>query len=247
MLEALIGSGHLRQVLCLGAHCDDIEIGCGATLMRLLRDHPETRVHWAVLSSSPVRAAEARRSAAVWLGDDPGGRHEIEILEFRNGFFPWLGEPLKEWFEQLKARVSPELILTHHREDLHQDHRMVAELTWNTFRDALVLEYEIPKFDAGLPPPNAYVPATREDAMRKAQLLPELFASEAGKHWFDPDLFLGLMRLRGMECVAPEGLAEAFHLRKVRLGFGAGRTPAWPQAEDAPNRNFVTSEGAAMA
>lgn len=219
MLEALLPPQGLRTVLALGAHCDDIEIGCGATLMRLLREHPGVRVHWAVLSSNPVREAEARRSAAAWLGDVEGGGHVVEIETFRNGHFPWVGADIKAWFEALKGRVQPDLILTHDREDRHQDHRTVGELTWNTFRNHLVLEYEIPKYDGGLPAPNLYVPVTRDDARRKAELLVRHFGSEANKHWFSEDLFLGLMRLRGIECVAPDGMAEGFHARKLTLGF----------------------------
>ena len=217
MLDLTPSAGGLRSVLCLGAHCDDIEIGCAATLLRLRREHPSTRFHWVVLASNPKRAAEARRSAELILGDSNG--HTVEILEFRNGFFPYIGGAIKDYFESLKARVDPDLVFTHYRDDLHQDHRVVAELSWNTFRNHLMLEYEIPKYDGGLGAPNLFVPATRADGQRKADLLMQCFASESNKQWFTPDTFLGLMRLRGIECAAPEGLAEAFYSRKLTVGF----------------------------
>jgi LmbE family N-acetylglucosaminyl deacetylase len=229
MLEAMLAHTPLQSVLVLGAHCDDIEIGCGATLLRLLREQPGLRLHWVVLSSDARRASEARQSAQLWLGKEDARSHQVEVLQFRNGFFPWLGAELKEWFEALKERVSPDLILTHHREDQHQDHRTVAELTWNTFRDHLILEYEIPKVDAGLPAPNAYVAVSRADAQLKVKRLLDIYSSQSDKHWFDEELFFGLMRLRGMECRAAQGVAEAFHLRKLRLSLqGAALTPVTP-------------------
>jgi LmbE family N-acetylglucosaminyl deacetylase len=218
MLELSPAGANLRSVLCVGAHCDDIEIGCAATLLKLRREQPAARFHWLILASNPTRAAEARRSAQSILGD--GGGHTIEILEFRNGFFPYDGGAIKERFETLKSRVDPDLIFTHFRHDLHQDHRVVSELSWNTFRNHVILEYEIPKYDGGLGSPNLFVPATRADGARKAELLMQCFASESNKQWFTPDTFLGLMRLRGIECAAPEGLAEAFYSRKLTFGFG---------------------------
>jgi LmbE family N-acetylglucosaminyl deacetylase len=209
------GSRPLRSVLCVGAHCDDIEIGCGGTLLSLLSQNSELRVHWVVLSSTPVRAAEAQRSAERFLVD---ARHtEIIVKDFRTSFFPFMGEAIKDFFETLKERVSPDLILTHTRHDLHQDHRVVCELTWNTFRQHLILEYEIPKYDGDLGRPNMYVPVSAEQVERKIEYLLEYFPSQRDKHWFTRDMFLALMRIRGMESIAPSGLAEAFYCRKARL------------------------------
>lgn len=205
--------GPLR-VLCLGAHCDDIEIGCGGTLLALQERH-ELEISWVVFSSSEVRAAETERSAAAFIGEGPG--RSLRILEHRDGFLPYVGAAVKDDFESLKRRVSPDLVFTHTRADLHQDHRLVCELTWNTFRDHLVLEYEIPKWDGDLGQPNTFVVLEESLARRKAALLVEHYASQAGKRWFTEDLFLALMRLRGMECGAASGYAEAFTTRKLGL------------------------------
>ena len=206
------GAGPLR-VLALGSHADDIEIGCGATLLRLAAQR-ELDVHWVVLSATDERAAEARRSAEAFLGGAAGSHVAVE--SFRDAFFRYGGE-VKEYFEALKARVSPDLILTHHRSDLHQDHRIVAELTWNTFRDYLILEYEVPKYDGDRGSPNLFVHLDEATARRKAALLLDWFPSQRSKAWFTEDLFLALMRLRGMESGAPSGYAEAFYGRKVVL------------------------------
>ncbi|HEU6444849.1 MAG TPA: PIG-L deacetylase family protein [Gaiellaceae bacterium] len=204
------GSGPLR-VLAVGSHADDIEIGCGGTLLRLagLR---ELHVHWVVLSASEGRAAEARASAEAFLAGAAGS--QVAVEGFRDAFFRYGGE-VKEYFEALKSEVSPDLILTHHGSDLHQDHRLVAELTWNTFRDHLILEYEIPKYDGDLGSPNVFVHLDEETARRKAALLLESFPSQREKAWFTEDHFLALMRLRGMEAAAPSGYAEGFYGRKL--------------------------------
>jgi LmbE family N-acetylglucosaminyl deacetylase len=202
------------EILCVGAHCDDIEIGCGATLMRLAADRP-ARITMVVLSSTAARAAEARRSAALFLKDARNPRVYVE--SFRDGFLPADWRRVKEHFESLKRLPRPDVIFTHEARDLHQDHRMVNELTWNTFRDHLILEYEIPKYDGGLGQPNVYVPVTRALAMRKARNLLRCYASQRSKPWFSEELFLGLMRVRGVEANATSGYAEAFHGRKVVL------------------------------
>jgi LmbE family N-acetylglucosaminyl deacetylase len=204
------GEGPLH-VLALGSHADDIEIGCGATLLRLARLR-ELDVHWVVLSASEERAAEARASAEAFLAGAAGSRVRVE--GFRDAFFRYGGE-VKEYFEALKRDVTPDLILTHHGADLHQDHRLVAELTWNTFRDHLILEYEIPKYDGDLGTPNVFVHLDEETAHRKVALLLESFPSQRSKPWFTEDLFLALMRLRGMEAASPSGFAEAFYGRKL--------------------------------
>jgi LmbE family N-acetylglucosaminyl deacetylase len=199
--------GPRLRVLAIGSHADDIEIGCGGTLLRLRETAPELELHWIVLSADGRRADEARSSAAAF------GAH-IEVHGFRDAFFRY-GAEVKELFEELKGRVDPDLVLTHHEADRHQDHRLVAELTWNTFRDHLILEYEVPKYDADLGTPNVFFALDEEIARRKVALLRQSFPSQAEKRWFTDDLFMGLMRLRGVECNAPSGFAEAFHGRKL--------------------------------
>jgi len=198
------------SVLALGAHADDIEIGCGGLLLRLAAEVPVFELTWVVLSGQGERAAEARAGAAAF------GATTVEIEDFEDAFFKY-GREVKEHFERLKARVSPDLVLTHQGSDLHQDHRLVAELTWNTFRDQLILEYEIPKYDGDLGTPNAFVPLAEAHARRKIDALLRSFPSQASKPWFDESLFRALLRLRGMECRSPSGLAEAFYARKLVL------------------------------
>jgi LmbE family N-acetylglucosaminyl deacetylase len=208
-----VAAGAAPTVLALGAHADDIEIGCGGTLLRLAATYPELEVHWVVLSGSPERAAEARASAGSYLGGVV--KHRVITETFRDGFFPYEGSAVKEYFERLKGEVSPDLILTHRRGDLHQDHRLVAELTWNTFRNHLILEYEIPKYDGDLGAPNFFVALDDETCDRKTALLIEHFASQRDHAWFTEDLFRSLLRLRGMESNAPSGKAEAFYSHKA--------------------------------
>lgn len=201
-------------VLCLGAHCDDIEIGCGATLATLADRHARMRFHWLVLTSDERRAQETRAAAARLLGAD---RVEVEVHALRTSRLPQQWGDAKDRIEAVRARVSPSLVFTHRLEDRHQDHRTVAELTWNTFRDHLVLEYEIAKYEGDLAPPNLFVPVTEAAARLKARTLMDCFPSQSGRDWFDEDAFLGLMRVRGLECRAPERYAEAFHARKLIL------------------------------
>jgi LmbE family N-acetylglucosaminyl deacetylase len=210
--------GRPLSVLCLGAHSDDIEIGAGATLLAWMAGGARLSVYWAVLSAIGPRAAEARASASAFLSG--AAASEIELGEFKDGYFPHEGARIKTWFEDLKVRVTPDVILTHHGDDAHQDHREVARLTTNTFRDHLVLGYEIPKWDGDLGRPNVYMPVSEACIERKIELLMAHFASQRSKDWFDADTFRGLARLRGMECRAPERFAEAFHGRKIRLGLG---------------------------
>ena len=206
--------GRLR-VLALGCHSDDIEIGAGGTLLRLSASHPALDVRWVVFSARAERREEARASAEDLLAGVAAT--EVTLHEFRDGYFPYEGAQVKDVFEALKAGPAPDLILTHHRHDLHQDHRLVCELTWNTFRDHLVLEYEIPKYDGDLGRPNVFVPLAETHARRKVEVLMRHFRTQQNKHWFTEDLFLGLMRVRGMECRSPTGWAEAFHGPKVVL------------------------------
>ena len=207
--------GERFSVLCLGAHSDDIEIGAGATLLSLLERGVQLDVHWCVLSGGGIRDDEARKSAADFLAKAAGA--QIDVMSFRDGFFPEQGEAIKQWFESLKQRVDPDLILTHRRDDAHQDHRNVCQLTWNTFRDHQILEYEIPKWDGDIGQPNVYVPVSAAALERKIDLLISHFGSQRSKQWFDDETFRGLARIRGMECRAPERYAEAFFGRKLAL------------------------------
>jgi LmbE family N-acetylglucosaminyl deacetylase len=214
MLPLKIGrnvSSPLR-VLCVGAHSDDVEIGCGGTLLQLLAREKNVEVTWVVFSSNKERAREARSSAKLYLGQ--AKRQSVMVHSFRDGFFPFDGAKIKKQFETLKS-VKPDLIFTHNRKDAHQDHRVLAELTWNTFRNHLVLEYEIPKYDGDLGQPNLFVPLEKQFYERKVRCLMDAFATQRSKRWFQEETFLALMRLRGMECVAPSGYAEGFYCRKL--------------------------------
>jgi LmbE family N-acetylglucosaminyl deacetylase len=203
------------RILCLGAHSDDIEIGCGGTIIRLLQEHPRARIYWVVFSSGPKRDKEARKSATLFLR---GAKSPIvAIRDFRDSFFPAMTSEIKEFFEQLKAEFSPDLIFTHYRNDLHQDHRTICELTWNTFRNHMILEYEIPKYDGDLGSPNVFVPLERATCGRKVKHLLNSFKTQRDKQWFTRETFLALLRLRGVESKAPGGLAEGFYARKVTL------------------------------
>lgn len=213
-MTPLLSDGKAPQrILCLGAHADDIEIGCGATLLHLLAQQHPPRIRWVVFSADDVRSAEAKRSASLYLN----GSHDsqVEVLDFRDGFFPYCGSTLKDRFRTLRDDFVPDVIFTHYLEDRHQDHRLVADLTWNTFRDHLILEYEIPKFDGDLGRPNTYVSVSEHHCQTKVQYLHEAFPSQTSKPWFSQDTFLGLMRLRGIE--ARSDYAEAFYCRKMLL------------------------------
>jgi LmbE family N-acetylglucosaminyl deacetylase len=212
----VITPGDRLSLLCLGAHSDDIEIGVGATLLGLIERGVRLDVHWSVLSGIGEREQEARASAADFLSRAQSAK--IEVMSFQDGFFPEQGGPIKLWFEELKKRVDPDLIFTHSREDGHQDHRHVNRMTWNSFRDHWILEYEIPKWDGDLGHPNVYVPISANAMKQKVDLLISHFGSQRSKQWFDADTFFALARLRGMECRAPERYAEAFFGRKLLLG-----------------------------
>lgn len=201
-------------VLCLGAHSDDIEIGCGGTILRFVRQYPNCVFHWAVFSAAGVRAEEAQRGAVLFAGAKALKRPLLK--GFQDGFMPFAGVEVKTVFEELKI-ISPDLVFTHNRNDAHQDHRFLAELTWNTFRDHMILEYEIPKYDGDLGRPSVFVPLDSELCERKVQYLMDTFESQRSKRWFQPDTFFSLLRLRGMECNAPSGYAEAFYCRKLML------------------------------
>jgi LmbE family N-acetylglucosaminyl deacetylase len=202
------------KVLCLGAHSDDIEIGCGGTILRLVRQYPNCVFHWAVFSAAGVRAEEAQRGAVLFAGAKALKRPLLK--GFQDGFMPFAGVEVKTVFEELKI-ISPDLIFTHNRNDAHQDHRFLAELTWNTFRDHMILEYEIPKYDGDLGRPSVFVPLDSELCEKKVQYLMDTFESQRSKRWFQSDTFFSLLRLRGIECNAPSGYAEAFYCRKLML------------------------------
>ncbi len=208
--------GESLRLLCLGAHSDDIEIGAGGTILTWIGSGVRMHVTWCVLSATGSRAREAESSVAAYL--EGADSRDIRLGDFQDGFFPYEGAKVKDWIEKLKADVNPDVILTHRRGDAHQDHREINQITWNTFRDHLILEYEVPKWDGDLCQPNAYMPMTSSALERKIKLLETHFASQRGKDWFDPEIFSGLARLRGMECRAPERYAEAFIMRKGLLG-----------------------------
>lgn len=212
-MMALPLSTNVREVLFLGAHCDDIEIGCGATLAALARACPQVHLNIVIFSGDAVRAAETRAAIAQLLPQGMDCR--LDIHGFRDGFFPVEWPQIKERFEELKSRCNPDIVFTHHEHDRHQDHRAICELTWNTFRNHVLLEYEIPKYDGDMGRPNFFVPVSAELVQHKTSTLLGCFPSQAGKRWFTADLFSGLMRLRGMECNSPSGYAEAFHARKL--------------------------------
>lgn len=205
------GFGNIRRLLCLGAHSDDIEIGAGATISRILRENPDVTVTWCVLSGDDIRQEEARRGAQHMLGEP--SRHSLLLQRFTDAYFPEERQKIKQFYERALKSVDPDLILTHSRTDAHQDHRVVNELTWNTFRAHQIWEYEIPKWDGDLGQPNLYVPVDPADVDRKVTTLREAFASQRGKHWFDEETFRGLMRIRGLESNAR--YAEAFFARKL--------------------------------
>lgn len=206
----------VKRVLCLGAHSDDIEIGCGGTVLRMIEQSKNLEFYWLVFSSNPERAEEAERSANAFLRG--ARRKTVVVKSFRDGFLPYIGAPVKEIFEEIKKIFFPDVIFTHFREDLHQDHRMVCELTWNTFRNHFILEYEVPKYDADLCSPNFFVPLSNGQARRKVNGLIRYFGTQRSKQWFSENLFYSLMRLRSIEIAAPTKHAEAFHCRKALMG-----------------------------
>jgi len=210
------GDRSLRSALFLGAHCDDIEIGCGSTILRLVETNPDLEITWIIFSSNEVRAQEAALSFEKFLS--PLGKKDLEINEFQNGYFPYAGGEIKDYFEQLKTKVRPDVIFSHYKYDLHQDHRVIAELTWNTFRDHWILEYEIPKFDGGLGSPNLFVPASADHVKKKSDLLMTCYKTQIKRSWFSSSTFDALMRIRGIECNSESGYAEAFYSRKTVWG-----------------------------
>jgi LmbE family N-acetylglucosaminyl deacetylase len=215
VLSLALNNSRPLRLLCLGAHCDDIEIGCGGTLLKLAAAQHEMEVYWIVFSSDEQREKEALESANAFLANV--AKRKIVVHRFRDGFLPYFGGGVKELFEALKNDFSPDLVLTHYRHDLHQDHRLVSELTWNTFRNHLILEYEIPKYDGDFGSPNAFIPLDESLCRRKIDIIIGAFHSQTEKHWFSSELFSSILRIRGMEANAATGYAEGFYCRKVVL------------------------------
>lgn len=216
MLPLAIRNKPGLKVLCLGAHCDDIEIGCGGTILRLIQEHIDNIViHWVVYSSRPDREREAVKSAQAFLKRT---KHQtIVVHHFPDSFFPYSGAEIKKSLHQLSREFSPDLIFTHCRHDLHQDHRLISELTWNAFRDHLILEYEIPKYDGDLSTRNLFVPLTMSICRKKTSMILNFFKSQRDKGWFTEATFTSLLRLRGIECNSSSGYAEGFYCRKIVL------------------------------
>jgi LmbE family N-acetylglucosaminyl deacetylase len=225
-VQALIlgasGPNRALNILCIGAHCDDIEIGCGGTVITLQQRYRNCRIHWLVLTSGATRRKEAQRAANAFVAE--ANRGEIVICDLPDGHLPAHFTEVKAQFELTKKNVAPDLVLTHHAADMHQDHRLLSEVTWQTFRDHMIWEYEIPKYEGDLSTPNMYVPLTRAAAARKTRLIMKMFASQLSKSWFKAENLEALMRLRGLESRAPSGLAEAFHCRKLVFESGARAT-----------------------
>ncbi|MBD2580496.1 PIG-L deacetylase family protein [Oscillatoria sp. FACHB-1406] len=201
------------NILCLGAHCDDIEIGCGGTILKLIETYPNLNIHWVVFSSTPERKQEALDSADIFL--KKAAKRTIVIQNFRDGFLPYQGAEVKDYFEQLKQAFKPDAIFTHYRQDFHQDHRLISELTWNTFRNHFILEYEIPKYDGDLGNPNFFVHLSPAHYQQKIKFILDTFKTQKGKAWFTEELFQSILRIRGMESNAPSCYAEAFYSRKM--------------------------------
>jgi LmbE family N-acetylglucosaminyl deacetylase len=214
MWQVLLGSA--RRVLCLGAHSDDIEIGAGGTLLKLAGQVPELEIQWVVFSAPGPRAEEARRSAHEFLASV--ARREVIVGSFRESYFPSEWVSIKDWFEEVKAKFDPDIVFTHYRDDRHQDHRVLSDLVWNTFRNHLILEYEILKYDGDLGRPNLFVPLSEQLCDRKIELLMKHFKTQSTKHWFTSDTFEAMHRIRGIECASATGRAEAFYCRKLVLG-----------------------------
>ena len=207
-----VSSKGALEILCLGCHSDDIEIGCGGSILRLAQQYPDCNLHWVVFSAIGVRETEAQQSAKLFAGSR---LQTLSLKSFEDGFMPYVGAEVKGVFERELKGMNPDLVFTHNGKDAHQDHRLISELTWNTFRNHLILEYEIPKYDGDLGRPGMFVPLDAEVYQKKVRYIMDSFQSQRTKRWFQPETFLSLMRLRGMECNAPSGYAEAFYCRKL--------------------------------
>lgn len=202
------------KILCLGAHPDDIEIGCGGTILKILDGIPGASFHWVVFSGNQKRTIEAQDSARCFLGN---AKVEFDFLQFKDAYFPFIGGSIKDYFEELKKNYCPDIIFTHYSNDAHQDHRLISDLTWNTFRDSFIMEYEIPKYDGDLTTPNLYVHLDAQIVSKKISHILNNFKSQKEKSWFSEDTFKSLLRIRGIESNALDRYAEGFHCRKIIL------------------------------
>jgi LmbE family N-acetylglucosaminyl deacetylase len=209
------GENQKPKILCLGAHPDDIEIGCGGTILRLIEEAPDARFYWIVFSGNKKRREEAGQGADFFLKEVKSKK--IDVEQFRESYFPFIGGRIKNFFEKLKMEFSPDLIFTHYSNDAHQDHRLISNLTWNTFRNQLILEYEIPKYEGDLGNPNLHVCLTEFQVTQKTSHICRIFQTQKGKQWFDEETFRSILRLRGVQCNSPSGLAEAFYCNKIVL------------------------------
>lgn len=209
----LVSGAQPLKILCLGAHSDDIEIGCGGTILRLCSEYFVEHVKWVVFTSNPVRKEEAKKSAAHFL--ERAQSSDIVVEGYRDSFLFQSIAEIKEYFEEIRKSFKPDVIFTHYRNDLHQDHRLLCELTWNTFRNHLILEYEIPKYDGDGGNPNFFVTLQQDEADMKVRTILTCFTSQTGKHWFDRETFYSIMRIRGMESAVR--YAEAFYVRKLTI------------------------------
>jgi len=205
------------KIMCLGAHCDDIEIGCGGTMLSILNKYRHAEVYWVVFSSDPMRENEARSSADIFL--ESADVKTIEVRNFRNGYFPYAGNEIKDYFENFKVKYSPDIIFTHYSKDFHQDHRIISELTWNTFRNNFILEYEIPKYDGDFGTPNFFVSLESYVCNTKVNTILNCFKTQGDKHWLTEDLLYSTLRIRGMECCSLTNYAEAFYCRKAIINI----------------------------
>jgi LmbE family N-acetylglucosaminyl deacetylase len=212
MLNLIPNKGKLK-ILCLGAHSDDIEIGCGGTLLKIFENYDIEQVEWVVFATNDQRKIEAENSAKEFLKGV--SNYNITVEKYRDGFLPFIATQIKEEFEAIKPKIAPDIVFTHYRHDRHQDHRLVSELTWNTFRNHLILEYEIPKWDGDIGNPNFYVEISEELLLKKNKLMKESFITQTSKHWFDDETFKSLPRIRGMESACR--YAEAFYSRKTTI------------------------------
>lgn len=213
-----------KTVVCLGAHADDIEIGCGGTLLHLMRKNTNLSVHWHVFSGSEQRVKEAKNSAQAYFQQleaaaaESGNRFSISVHSFRDAHFPTQLSEIKQKMQEIHKTHNPDVVFTHQIADRHQDHQTLGEVTWQTFRNHLILEYEIPKFEGDLVHPNVYVPLSNEVCQRKIELLDTCFPSQKEKPWYDEETFRSLLRIRGLECHSESRYAEAFTVRKMTIG-----------------------------
>ena len=203
------------KILCLGAHPDDIEIGCGGTILRVIKEAPDALFRWVVFSGNQQRREEATQSADLFLKEAKSKKTIVK--EFKESYFPFIGDQIKDTFEELKNDFSPDLIFTHYSNDAHQDHRLISNLTWNTFRNNLIFEYEIPKYDGDLGNPNFYVYLSESQVALKTNNICRIFQTQRKKQWFDEETFRSILRLRGVESNSPSKFAEAFYCRKISI------------------------------